>query len=139
MARISRYVYAVIAWLFVIGVMVQVFLAGMVVVALKLGWDYHITLGHTLAAPLLLMLIFMYMGQLPGLIKWMTWALFGVYVLQADVLIFLRIQAPVLSAFHPVMALVDFALGVALARRAGMLTRQVQAITQAKIEAPSTN
>lgn len=123
MVKISRYVYLLAAWLFVVGVMAQVFLAGMVVVAVALPWDPHIILGHSLAGPLLFMLISMYLGKLPGQVKWLTWLLFGVYVLQADVLIFLRVQAPVLSAFHPVMALVDFALGLALARRAWALAR----------------
>lgn len=124
MARISRYAYLGFAWLFVIGVLAQVFLAGMVVVARKMGWDAHIGLGHSLGFPLLLMLISMYLGKMPRSVKRLTWLLFGVYFLQADVLIFLRVQAPVLSAFHPVMALLDFALGYALARQAIPLARQ---------------
>jgi mercuric ion transport protein len=127
MLKISRYVYSVIAWLFVVGVLTQVFLAGMVVVAVQLPWDAHITLGHSLSAPLLLMLVSMYLGRLPGSMKRLTWLLFGVYILQADVLIFLRASAPVLSAFHPVLALVDFALGLTLARRALRFVRQAQA------------
>jgi hypothetical protein len=132
MVKISRYLYLGFAWLFVIGVVTQVFFAGMVVVAGQMGWDSHIGLGHTLAAPLLLMLISMYLGRLPGPMKRLTWLLFGVYVLQADVLIFLRAQAPVLSAFHPVLALADFALGLTLARRAWPLAREVQAPASAQ-------
>jgi len=55
--------------------------------------------------------------------KRLTWLLFLVYLLQADVLIFLRASAPVLSALHPVLALVDFALGLVLARQAAALAR----------------
>jgi hypothetical protein len=124
MLKISRYVYLAFAWLFVAGVVTQVFLAGMAIIALRLSWEPHIGLGHTLGAPLLLMLISMYLGRLPAPMKQLTWALFGVYVLQSDVLIFLRLQAPVLSAFHPVLALVDFALGLTLARRAWLVARQ---------------
>lgn len=126
MARIARFVYLAFAWLFVAGVLTQVFLAGMVVVSLRLSWEPHIGLGHSLAFPLLLMLISMYLGRLPRPVKTLTWVLFGVYVLQSDVLIFMRLQAPVLAALHPVLALVDFALGLALARRALPLARQVQ-------------
>ena len=126
MKRISRFVYLFAAWLFVVGVAVQVFLAGMVVVALKMGWDAHRGTGHSLALPLLIMLISMYLGRLPGSIKGLTWLLFGVYALQADVLIFMRFQAPVLSALHPVLALADFALGLTLAQRAWYQIRQVQ-------------
>ncbi|MGE5601939.1 MAG: DUF6220 domain-containing protein [Nitrososphaerales archaeon] len=127
MEKVARYIYAGAAWLFVIGVVVQVFLAGMVVVAARMGWDAHAGLGHSLAGPLLFMLISMYLGRLPGPMKRLTWLLFGAYVLQADVLIFLRAAAPVAAAFHPVMALVDFALGVMLARAALPLLRPVEA------------
>lgn len=126
MARIARFAYLFFAWLFVVGVVTQVFLAGMVVVAQKIGWDYHAGLGHMLGFPILFMLVSMYPGRLPGSIKKMTWILLGVFLLQAEVLIFLRVQAPVLSAFHPVLALVDFALGLSLARSAWYLVRQAQ-------------
>jgi len=127
MERTSRYAYMFAALLFLAGVMVQVFLAGMVVVTRQIGWSNHIGFGHLLSAPLLVMLIALYLGRLPGRMKRLTWLLFGVYVLQADVLIFLRVQAPVVSALHPVLALVDFALGLALARQAWALARQSQA------------
>ena len=132
MTRISRFVYFAAAWLFVVGVAVQVFLAGMVVVALRMGWSNHVGLGHGLAFPLLVMLVALYLGRLPGPVKWLTWLLFGVYAIQADVVIFLRIQAPVISALHPVLALVDFALGLALAQRAWPLARHVQAPASVK-------
>ena len=133
MGKIGRYVYLVAAWLFVAGVVTQVFLAGMTVVARQMGWDSHIGLGHTLAGPLLFMLIFMYLGRMPGQVKRLTWLLFGAYVLQADVVIFLRTQAPLVSALHPVLALVDFALGWALARQALPLAREVR--TPARVQA----
>jgi hypothetical protein len=123
MQKVSRYIYLFAAWLFVIGVSVQVFLAGMVVVATRMGWNAHVELGHFLAGPLVFMLVSMYLGRLPGKQKWLTWLLFAVYFLQADVLIFLRVSAPALSALHPVLALVDFALGLSLARQAVKRTR----------------
>ena len=121
--KASRRIYLIFAWLFVVGVVVQVFFAGMAVVAGRWPWANHVTFGHLLAAPLLAMLIAMYVGKLPGRMKRLTWLLFAVYVLQADVLIFMRVSAPVLSALHPVSALVDFALGLALARQATAIVR----------------
>jgi hypothetical protein len=118
MIRVARFIYTGTAWLFVAGVMVQVFLAGMVVVARQISWNNHISLGHILSAPLLFMLVTMYLGRLPRRVKMLTWILFAVYAIQADVIIFMRLQAPVISAFHPVLALVDFTLGYALARQA---------------------
>lgn len=116
MDRISRILYTSFAWLFLVSVAVQVFLAGLVVVARVSDWENHIGLGHALGLPLLLMLLSMYLGRLPRQTKLLTWLLFVVYVLQADILIFLREALPYASALHPVLALVDFALGWRLAR-----------------------
>lgn len=135
--KASRIAYAFFAWLFVAGVLLQVFFAGMTVVAGRMGWDNHIGLGHTLALPLILMLVTAYLGKLPGRMKRLTWLLFGVYVLQADVLIFLRGSAPVLAALHPVLALVDFALGLALARRAMAIVRSSETLEPRPIQPES--
>ena len=116
----SGKIYRFCNWLFVIGVVTQVFLAGLVVVAAKSGWNLHETLGHLIGLPMILMLITAYTGKASAQIKRTTWILFVVYFLQADVLIFMRtssfVPAVYLSAFHPVMALVDFWLGVKLLR-----------------------
>jgi hypothetical protein len=61
-----RIAYAGLAWLFVAGVLVQVFLAGMVIVARQMGWDSHISLGHTLGAPLIFMVATAYRRQAAG-------------------------------------------------------------------------
>lgn len=124
MKKTASYIYLAAAALFLLGVIAQVFLAGMVVVARQISWNNHIGLGHSLAGPLLLMLISQYLARHPQRVKLMTWLLFVVYALQADVIIFLRAQAPVVSAFHPVLALADFALGLALLRVAWSLVRQ---------------
>jgi hypothetical protein len=117
MRRVARIAYALFAWLFTAGVLLQVFLAGLVVVARVTDWEGHIGLGHGLGLPLLLMLISMYLGGMPGSVKRQTWILFGVYIFQADFVIFLRDSAPYTSALHPVLALVDFTLGWSLARQ----------------------
>jgi hypothetical protein len=124
MVKATRVIYLIAVWLFLVGVLLQVFLAGMVVVASKLDWESHIGLGHMLALPLLIMLISMYIARLPVEIKKYTWILFAVYIIQADVVIFLRAQAPVVAALHPVLALVDFYLAATLAWRTWHFIRQ---------------
>jgi hypothetical protein len=123
MMKVSRIVYLVASSLFLFGVAMQVFLAGMVVVAFQMGWSNHRDLGHTLALPLLIILVSVYLGQLPRKMKWLTWLLFVIYIVQADVLIFLRTSLPVASAFHPVLALADVLL-------AGVLVQQAWALVQ---------
>jgi peptidoglycan/LPS O-acetylase OafA/YrhL len=129
MIKGSRTTYLVASWLFLAGVTAQVFLAGMVVVAAQMGWANHVNLGHSLALPLLVMLVTAYLGRMPGSLKRLTWLLFLVYILQADVLIFLRDSVPALAAFHPVLALADFALGLTLALRVRPLVSQSETLT----------
>ena len=136
MRRGWRLAYLFAAWTFVVGVLAQVFLAGMVIVAGRMGWDNHAGLGHTLALPLLVMLVTVYLGRFPGRMKGLTWLLFLVYVVQADILIFLRGSLPVVAAFHPVLALVDFALAWSLAMRArSVLGQTPQAEAVRRLEA----
>lgn len=134
----SRIVYLIVTWLLVLGVLAQVLLAGMVVVSGQMGWGGHIVLGHALGLPLVLMLLSAYLGRSPAVIKRLTWLLFGVYVLQADVIIFMRGSAPLVAAFHPVLALVDFSLGLTLARRAWSVLRQPEGIA-ADLSAPKAS
>lgn len=124
--KLARVTYAIASWLFVAGVVTQVFLAGLVVVARRMNWDGHVGLGHGLGLPLLIMLVAMYIGKLAADTKRLTWLLFAVYVLQADVLIFLRQSAPFLSALHPVLVLLDFGMAWALARTALKYLRAVE-------------
>jgi hypothetical protein len=122
--RLSRVIYLLFTALFLTGVIFQVYLAGMAVVARKLSWVNHITLGHALGLPLLVMLVSAYLGSVPRRTKVLTWLLFATYVLQADVVIFLRSSAPLISAVHPVLALFDFALAITLVREAWSLVKE---------------
>jgi hypothetical protein len=117
MSKNSNMFFRTLLWIFIAGVVGQVLLAGLTVVAGRLNWDYHITLGHILALPLILMLITMYVAKADRKLKNITWILFVTYVFQADVLIFLRTNNPplsYLSALHPVLALIDFWLAMRL-------------------------
>ncbi len=140
MTRFSRVAYLIAAGLFLAGVTLQVFLAGMVVVAGQIDWANHRDLGHTLALPLIVMIITAYLGRIPRSMKWLTWALFAVYVLQADVVIFMRSSAPAVSALHPVLALIDFGLALTLLLRAWSLVRQRhEGERRAEVELSSTD
>lgn len=114
--KLARTLYKVFNWLFVVGVVLQVLLAGLVVVAGKMDWAAHRDTGHIIGLPLILMVILMYVGKAGRQVKRTTWILLLVYLLQADFLIFLRQDVPYLAAFHPVLALIDFWLGVKLLR-----------------------
>jgi hypothetical protein len=108
--------YKVFNWVFVVGVVAQVLLAGLVVVAGQMDWAAHRDTGHIIGIPLILMAVLMYVGKAGRQVKRTTWILLVVYILQADVLIFMRQSVPFAAAFHPVLALIDFWLGVKLLR-----------------------
>lgn len=123
--KFSRTVYRVVAWIFVVGVLVQVFFAGMTVVAHQWPWTNHIMLGSTLMLPLIIMLVTMYTGRLPRQVKLTTWLLLLSYLVTV-VAVVLRQTVPVISAFHPVLALPTFALGFWLAWQEPKLVRMAE-------------
>lgn len=117
MSKKTNLFFRICTWLFIAGVVTQVTLAGLTVVAAQLDWSIHKELGHIVGLPLYLMLITMYVGKANTAVKRTTWFLFLAFVLQTSVTIFMRFSpAPVvyLSALHPVLALVDFWLAIKL-------------------------
>ncbi|MDX1435534.1 MAG: DUF6220 domain-containing protein [Anaerolineales bacterium] len=133
LTTLGKYLYLAFSWLFVAGVVYQVYLTGLAVVAQKRGWGPHVETGHALGIPILLMILSMYLGRLPRDVKIFTWLLLFVYILQADVLIFMRRSFPYLAAVHPVLALVDFGLGSWLAVQAW---REVRRSREAGLDHP---
>jgi mercuric ion transport protein len=114
-ATVSRYVYTIAAWLFVVGILTQVFLVGLSLLGGQPGWQTHIGLGRNLGILALLMVVLAYTGQLPRPMKRFTWLNFAIYILLADVVIFMRELAPLVAALHPVLAVLLFGVTASLA------------------------
>lgn len=123
--RVSRYAYAAAVTLFVVGILTQVFLVGLSLLGQQPSWQTHIGLGHSLGILALLMVILAYIGRLPRPIKPFTWLNFALYILLADVVIFMRGSAPLVAALHPVLAVLLFGVAGFLAVRAWRLAREV--------------
>lgn len=121
---LSRYAYAAVAWLFVAGILTQVFLIGLSLLGERPSWQTHIGLGHGLAVAPLLMVMLAYTGRLPRPMKPFTWFALIVYVLLADVVIFMRGSAPIIAALHPVLAVLLFGAAGFLAIRAWQIVRE---------------
>ena len=118
MSRV-RAAYLVVAWLFVVAILVQVFLAGLALFHVSENWDVHVGFGHSIPGLLsLLMLLLAWRGRLPRQTFRLTAVLFALVLLQTEVFAVIRSSAPVIAALHPVNAMLIFALGVALAVRA---------------------
>ena len=95
--RVSRYAYAAATWLFVLGILAQVFLVGLSLLGRQPAWQSHIGLGHGLGLVALLIVVLAYTGQLPVRLKRLSWLNFVVYILLADVVIFMRDSLPLVA------------------------------------------
>jgi len=122
--RLYCYAYAVVTWLFVVGILTQVFLVGLSLLGQQPSWQSHIGLGHSLGIVALLMIVFAYLGRLPRAIKPLTWLNLIIYALLADVSVFMRGSLPVVAALHPVLAMLLFAIAGSLAIYAWRLVRK---------------
>lgn len=121
--KLSRSAYAVTTWLFVAGILTQVYLIGLTFLGGRAALQTHVGLGHGLAVAPLLMLVLAYTGRLSRPMKLLTWFALIVYVLLADVVIFLRGSAPIIAALHPVLAVLLFGAVGFLAIRAWQIVR----------------
>jgi hypothetical protein len=115
--------FAVVAWLFVAAIVVQVFLAG--VGLFVRGFDtfsYHRALGWLLHGGPLVVLLFAWAAHPGRTTMWLS----GLLLLLVGIQPFLpamRDDAPFVAALHPVNALAIFAVGLVIALRATSLTR----------------
>lgn len=116
--KIGRYGYLGVAVLFVVGILLQVYLVGLSLLGQRPSWDDHVGLGHGLGILALLLVLLVYVGRQSEGLKRLTWVNFVVYVLLADVVIFMRVDAPLVAALHPVLAITLFASAVTIAVRA---------------------
>ena len=103
--RIFRYLYLVVSWLFLIGVVVQVYTAGLAAVADTHSWTTHGEFGFLLLLAGLTQLLVILPARLPRPAGWVSTALFVTLVLQIAVFFD---RDNVVSALHPVMALLVF-------------------------------
>ena len=127
-----RILYVIVAWLFPAAILIQVFLVGLSLFTGQAYWSTHRDLGHSLAVLPLLLIILSYLGRLPRSEKLLIWLLFGIYLVQAEVFAAIRADVPILAAFHPVLALVLFALALIIALRAPTAVRT-------EVHTPSTS
>ena len=140
--QIWRYLFAASAVLFVVGIIVQIFLAGLGLPGLGGGgMQTHIDFGYTLSlAPIV-----------PLILSWPARAGRQTIVMCAVLLVITFVQTllpsaaagrgdiPWIAALHPVNAFIVLGLGIAVARRAIMLARVEEAPpTPAEKPAPVT-
>jgi hypothetical protein len=137
MGKWIRMLYVIDAWLFPVAILVQVFFVGLSLFTGQAFWSIHITFGHALGLLPLLLVCLSYLGQLSSPEKRLAWLVLGVYLIQAEVFAAIRADVPLLAAFHPVLALVLFALALIIVLRAPTVVRAgVQTSSTSQHHAP---
>ncbi|MGM0867448.1 MAG: DUF6220 domain-containing protein [Bacillota bacterium] len=113
--RNSRVGYSVLAWILVVCIIVQVFIAGMAVFENPLNWGRHTSFVHLFELVPIIMFILGFLGRLP---KGMIWGSFGLFAL-----IFIQYATAhgILPALHPVIALLLFGWAFILACRSNKM------------------
>jgi hypothetical protein len=111
----GRVVFAVAAWLYLAGVVTQVFLAGAGLFELT-DWTAHTGLGWGLGTAPLLLLILAFLARPERTTILLTIGLTVAAIVQPE-LAAARHDDPIIAAFHPVNALLVFWLAWLIARR----------------------
>lgn len=115
--RIARPIHLVVAWLLVIGLLVQVFLAGMGVFAGSSSFTTHRDFGYALTLLPVVLLVTALVGRFG---RWHAIAaavMFGQFILQS-VLVLQRDSTPAIAALHPVNGFLILLIAIWLARDA---------------------
>jgi hypothetical protein len=118
----ARIAYLVAAWLFVLCVLVQLFLAGLGVFAGYQNFFTHRDFAYLFGWLPVVMIVAGLLGRMPRRMIVLALVLFGLMALQSVFIIF-RTQRPELAALHPVNGGVILVLAVWLAQRARAFVR----------------
>jgi hypothetical protein len=120
MVGAARYAYLVLAWAFVVGVVLQVFFIGLGLFAGSENIELHVTLGWILHLVPLLVLAAAAAAR-AGRRRILEATALAAVVFVVPILPSLRDGAPIFAALHPVGAIFSFWLAIVVARGATSL------------------
>ena len=119
----ARWVYLALVWIYLVGILGQVFLAGIGLFGVAKDFEPHVGLGWILHLVPVLLLIVAAVARVGSRLIWWNVALLVVQFIQ-PILATMRNDQPVVAAFHPVLALVIFWLALTIGLRAWRLVRK---------------
>ena len=126
MIRGARYAYLGLAWAFIAGVVVQVFLIGQALFVGSQNFATHRDVGYIVQLLPLLVLVAAAVAR-AGRTRILHAAALTAVVIVFPFLPSFRDSTPVIAAFHPVGALVAFWLGIMVVRDATATLREADA------------
>ncbi len=118
----ARMVFKAMAWIFAIGILVQVFLAGLALFWSSAQWASHSGFARLLIIVPILMLVVSFIARLPISLRLRSAGLIGIIILIA---VSAKLPSGIgyLSALHPVLAIMLFGGTISIARRTHALTK----------------
>jgi hypothetical protein len=130
MVRGARFAYVGLAWLFLAGVVLQVFFIGLALFVGSENFALHRDFGYILQLFPILVLVAALLARAGRTRILQTVSLVAVIIV-FPTLPALRDSLPVLAAFHPIGALLGFWLGIVVVRGASSLLRESEPRTEA--------
>ncbi len=117
--KTMRSLYVVLAWLFALCILIQVFLAGLSIFTSPTFWMTHVNFAHFFEYIPFFLLILALLGRLPRAITLLSLLLIVQFALQyAFIQSAGSLGIAAIAAFHPVNAVVMFWVALYVARRA---------------------
>ena len=105
--------FHVFAWIFVAGIVAQVFIAGLAIFDDPSRWEWHRELAVSIAVLPVLMLVLACLAHLPARTRWLTVLAFALVNAQGAT----AMIGGLAGAFHPVTALFLFWTALTLTRK----------------------
>ena len=122
MVRGARYAYLGLAWLFLAGVVLQVFFIGLALFVGSENFALHRDFGYILQLVPLLVLVAALLARAGRTRILHAVSLLAVFIVFPTLPLF-RESVPVIAAFHPIGALLGFWIGIVVVRGASSLLR----------------
>jgi hypothetical protein len=121
---IARSLHAIVAWVFVAGLVLQVWLAGRGVFESPTVFGTHRDVGYTLSLFTIVLLVLGLLGGLGRRAALLAIGIFVLFILQS-VFVVMRDSTPAIAALHPVNGFLILLTAILLAWESTQARRQV--------------
>jgi 4-hydroxybenzoate polyprenyltransferase len=122
MRSIARALHMVVAWAFVVGLVLQVWLAGRGVFESPTMFGTHRDVGYSLSLFAIVLLVLGLLGGMGRRVAILAAVIFGLFILQS-VFVVMRDSTPAIAALHPVNGFLILFLAIVLARDSWLMRR----------------